>query len=65
VIARKPGAVVAVIEDDGQGFDPATVREGGFGLEGMRERVGLLDGRLQIESTAGAGSTLIAEVPLA
>jgi signal transduction histidine kinase len=64
VLARKPGAVVAVIEDDGQGFDPAAVREGGFGLEGMRERVGLLDGRLQIESSEGAGATLIAEVPL-
>jgi signal transduction histidine kinase len=65
VVARKPGAVVAVIEDDGQGFDPAAVREGGFGLEGMRERVGLLDGRLQIESVEGSGTTLIAEVPLA
>ena len=65
VLARKPGAVVAVIEDDGQGFDPGSVREGGFGLEGMRERVGLLDGRLQIESAEGAGTTLIAEVPLA
>jgi signal transduction histidine kinase len=65
VLARKPGAVVAVIEDDGQGFDPGSVRDGGFGLEGMRERVGLLDGRLQIESAEGAGTTLIAEVPLA
>jgi signal transduction histidine kinase len=65
VLARKPGAVVAVIEDDGQGFNPAAVRDGGFGLEGMRERVGLLDGRLQIESSEGSGATLIAEVPLA
>ncbi len=65
MLARKPGAVVAVIEDDGQGFDPGSVRDGGFGLEGMRERVGLLDGRLQIESAEGAGTTLIAEVPLA
>jgi signal transduction histidine kinase len=65
VLIRKPGAVAAVIEDDGQGFDPSSVREGGFGLEGMRERVGLLDGRLQIESGEGAGSTLVAEVPLA
>jgi signal transduction histidine kinase len=65
VLARKPGAAVAVIEDDGQGFDPSSVRDGGFGLEGMRERVGLLDGRLQIESAEGAGTTLIAEVPLA
>ena len=65
VLVRKPGAVAAVIEDDGQGFDPAAVREDGFGLEGMRERVGLLDGQLRIESTEGSGTTLVAEVPLA
>jgi signal transduction histidine kinase len=63
-VARKPGAVVVVVEDDGHGFDPADVREGGFGLEGMRERVGLLDGRLQVESGEGAGTTLVAEVPI-
>jgi signal transduction histidine kinase len=64
-ITRKPGAVAAVVEDDGLGFDPAEVREGGFGLEGMRERVGLLDGRLQVESGEGVGTTLVAEVPIA
>ena len=53
-----------MIEDDGRGFDPATTREDGFGLEGMRERVGLLEGRLQVESRAGAGTTIVAEVPL-
>jgi signal transduction histidine kinase len=64
-VARKPGAVVVVVEDDGHGFDPADVREGGFGLEGMRERVALLDGRLQVESGEGIGTTLVAEVPIA
>jgi signal transduction histidine kinase len=63
-VARKPGAVAVVVEDDGHGFDPADVREGGFGLEGMRERVGLLDGRLQVESGEGVGTTLVAEVPI-
>jgi signal transduction histidine kinase len=65
VLVRKPGAVAAVIEDDGQGFDFDSVRDGGYGLIGMRERVGLLDGRLQIESSEGGGTTLVAEVPLA
>jgi signal transduction histidine kinase len=64
VLTRKAGAVALVIEDDGRGFDPADTREGGFGLEGMRERIGLLEGRLQVESRAGAGTTLVAEVPL-
>jgi signal transduction histidine kinase len=64
VLVRKPGAVMAVVEDDGLGFEPARTRDGGFGLEGMRERVGLLEGRLQIESVAGVGTTIVAEVPV-
>jgi signal transduction histidine kinase len=64
VLARKPGAVALVIEDDGSGFDVAETRDDGFGLEGMRERVGLFGGSLQVESRAGAGATIVAEVPL-
>ncbi|MDP9262236.1 MAG: GAF domain-containing protein [Actinomycetota bacterium] len=64
VLARKPDTVAIVVEDDGHGFDPATTREDGFGLEGMRERAGLLEGRLQVESRVGAGTTIVAEVPL-
>jgi signal transduction histidine kinase len=64
VLARKPGAVALVIEDDGRGFDPAGPRQGGFGLEGMRERVGLLEGKLHIESNESSGTTIVAEVPL-
>jgi signal transduction histidine kinase len=64
VLARKPNAVALVVEDDGQGFDPANTREGGIGIEGMRERVGLLEGKLQIEARPGAGATIVAEVPL-
>ncbi|MDX6442017.1 MAG: hypothetical protein QOE43_1746 [Gaiellaceae bacterium] len=64
VLARKGGAVALVIEDDGRGFDVGDTRDGGFGLEGMRERIGLLEGRLQVESRAGAGTTIVAEVPL-
>lgn len=64
VLTRKPDAIALVIEDDGTGFDPGRTREGGFGLEGMRERVGLLEGKLQIESREGAGTAIVAEVPL-
>ena len=64
VVTRKPDAAVAVVEDDGTGFDPANTREGGFGIEGMRERVSLLNGRLRVESEPGAGTTLVAEIPL-
>jgi signal transduction histidine kinase len=64
VLTRKPSSISAVIEDDGVGFELGSVRADGLGLVGMRERVALLGGRLAIESTPDAGTTLLAEVPL-
>ena len=63
-VARRGAHVAAVVEDDGDGFDQRAVREDGMGLLGMRERLALLDGRLEIESRPGAGTTIVAEVPL-
>jgi signal transduction histidine kinase len=65
VVTRREGLVMAVVEDDGQGFGAGGGEGGGLGLVGMKERVGLLGGRLAIESTEGAGTTIVAEVPLA
>ena len=62
-VARREHVVAAVIEDDGGGFDQRAVRDGAVGLLGMRERLALLDGRLEIESRRGAGTTIVAEVP--
>jgi signal transduction histidine kinase len=63
LLTRKNGAVAAVVEDDGRGFDPAEVADGGFGLIGMRERVTALGGRLELES-GESGTTIAAEVPV-
>jgi signal transduction histidine kinase len=64
VLTVKDGSVNALVEDDGRGFDPAAARDEGLGLVGMRERLALVGGRLRIESGAGKGTTLVAEVPL-
>jgi signal transduction histidine kinase len=64
LLTRRDTSVAAVIEDDGAGFDPATVGKDVLGLVGMRERVGLVGGDLRIESSEGAGTTIVAEVPL-
>jgi signal transduction histidine kinase len=65
LLTRKDGNALAVVEDDGLGFDPGAARDEGLGLVGMRERVGLVGGRLRIESSTDAGgTTLVAEVPL-
>jgi signal transduction histidine kinase len=64
VVRRRGDRVAAVIEDDGRGFTPGEARAGGLGLLGMRERLALVDGTIVIESRPGAGTTLVAEVPL-
>ncbi len=63
VLGRSATTVGAVVEDDGCGFDTDARREG-MGLDGMRERLGLVNGKLKIESRPGGGTTLVAEVPL-
>lgn len=64
VLARRDGGVSAVIQDDGRGFTPDEVRDDALGLVGMRERLALLDGTLAIKSTPGAGTALVAYLPL-
>ena len=52
------------VRDWGIGFDPESVEEGHFGLEGIRQRMRLVGGRLTIESTRGSGTTIQAVVPI-
>jgi two-component system, NarL family, sensor histidine kinase DevS len=64
LLARKGGTVKAVVEDDGQGFDTVEQTGDGYGLVGMRERLALLGGRLEVESGRDGGTTIAAEVPV-
>jgi two-component system, NarL family, sensor histidine kinase DevS len=63
VLTRRNGTATAVIEDDGQGIADADDTQG-LGLLGMRERLELINGKLSIESSEGAGTTIVAEVPI-
>lgn len=56
------GEVQVCVEDDGDGFDPDAIG-GGFGLSGMRERVELLAGSIEIDSAPGDGTTVRAAIP--
>jgi two-component system, NarL family, sensor histidine kinase DevS len=64
VLTSKAGSVSILVEDDGVGFEPSRARGDGLGLIGMRERIGLLGGRVTVESRPGAGTTFVAEVPV-
>jgi signal transduction histidine kinase/ligand-binding sensor domain-containing protein len=54
-----------IIKDDGIGFDLYnTENQNHFGILGMRERVHIFNGYLDIKSKPGSGTTVIMEVPL-
>jgi signal transduction histidine kinase len=62
------GRVRLRVEDNGVGFDPKQPPRhepgSGLGLPGMRERVGLVDGRLEIDSAPGEGTCITVELPI-
>lgn len=64
----RPEAAVLTIEDDGRGFEPDDVLaaalsgQRSFGLRGMRERLTLIGGECEIESSPGRGTTVSARV---
>lgn len=60
--------LLLIVEDNGKGFDAkaalrATGAGRGLGLIGMQERVALVDGTLDIESSPGAGTTVFVRIP--
>lgn len=68
-LERVDGAVRLMVRDEGKGFRPTDLLdEDGpgerVGLSGMRERVSMLGGRFDIHSEPGAGTSVIAEIPL-
>jgi signal transduction histidine kinase len=63
VITRDNGEVVTLIEDDGEDFLAMSASDRDE-IDGMRERVRLLDGRLTVERAEGVGSTIVVKVPI-
>ena len=51
------------VSDNGSGFDPAEVHSG-YGLSGMRDRLALVGGALELES-GEEGTTLLVTLPAA
>jgi PAS domain S-box-containing protein len=66
LLERRGDKVIVVVEDDGAGFDADEARfaqSGRLGLLGMQERTEMLGGAMIIESSIGAGTTIVVEVP--
>jgi signal transduction histidine kinase len=63
VVSDRGGNITVTVRDDGAGFEPAGA-SAGFGLLGMRERLALVNGALEIESRPGSGTRLRATIPV-
>lgn len=64
VVSRDEETVRLIIEDDGCGFDAEECKGGGLGLLGIDERVRMLRGTIEIESSKESGTTLAVRIPL-
>lgn len=68
ILSFLPSQMVAVIKDDGDGFDVSATdarlgRTEGLGLIQMRERAALVGGRVQVRSGLGLGTEVRVTVP--
>jgi signal transduction histidine kinase len=67
MVASFPNIILR-IEDDGKGFDvekrwATAVNEKRMGLQSMKERVGLLNGKMRIQSRPNSGTKILVEIP--
>ena len=58
----EPGQLVVDVQDDGRGFDPASVKKSG--LRGLEDRISALGGRVEVVSRPGHGTELRAYLPM-
>ncbi len=64
-VSHTESILLLEIEDDGQGFDPATASGQGHGLRSMRQRAHLLGGQLRLDSAPGGPTVVRVTLPVA
>jgi signal transduction histidine kinase len=62
-LAQQGGSIGFEVSDDGAGFDAGNVAKGS-GLQNMEDRLAALGGSLTVESSPGAGTTVIGRIPV-
>jgi signal transduction histidine kinase len=67
VLRRENGALTISIRDNGLGLSGsrgANETPAGFGLDGIRERISIMGGKMEMETSSGHGFILKVEIPL-
>lgn len=60
----KKDQVLAVVKDNGKGFEANEKKSGSFGIMGMKERIELLSGDITIHSKPSEGTAVLISVPI-
>ncbi len=61
-VGHRDGKIILMIEDDGNGFDVNSKKEG-YGLHNLEMRTSLLKGNMMIDSHPGKGTSVVIEIP--
>lgn len=62
-ITRTDGQLALLVEDDGVGYDPKTVRKG-MGTDNIANRIQFLHGELNVQTAPGEGTSTLVTIPL-
>jgi len=62
-VTEEAGTVAFEVSDDGRGFDVSS-NGSGSGLRGIADRLGALDGAIEVHSAPGRGTRISGKVPL-
>jgi signal transduction histidine kinase len=64
-LAWEPPNLILKVKDNGSGISSASLEKSeGFGLQNMRTRAAQMDGKLDIQTAAGRGTSIILTVPI-
>jgi signal transduction histidine kinase len=63
-LEREESRVVMRVRDDGRGFEPVADRPSGLGLVSLGERVRMLGGALDLQTSSLGGTTLTVSLPV-
>ena len=61
-LTRHENLLSIMAEDNGIGFDPETIKHG-IGFDNIQKRITLYDGKMEIDSLKGNGTTIIIDIP--